>query len=299
LVIYIQLNMTIKKITSIFSLLFLGNVFGQVDENLLMERFFMNAFNSAYVGSEGKSIAIVTRTTWSGVAQAPRLNYLYYSGAPKKNLSFGVSVISNKIYIDTRNQYAVDASYKLKLGGQYILNLGLKAGMTSKKTNLEDLDRITTESNLFITTTNQGNYPVFGAGFLIQGEKLYFSLGTPNFLNPEKFIDDSSFIQNQNPTLYIAAGYSIDLGFFDSTINPYVTSRIIPGVPNQMSIGGNFNFKNTFEIGMGYKSIDYAYVMFMLKLKMGIDIGYATDFGVGNNSNLSRTGFELFAKYRF
>lgn len=273
--------------------------FSQTQENLLMERFFMNAFNPAYVGSEGKSIAIITRTTWSGVTQAPRSNYLYYSGAPKKNLSFGVSVISNKIYIDTRNQYAVDASYKLKLGGQYTMNLGLKAGMASKKTNLEDLDRITTESNPFITTTNQGNYPVFGAGFLIQGEKLYFSLGTPNFLNPEKFIDDSSFIQNQNPILYMAAGYSIDLGFFGSTINPYVTSRIIPGVPNQMSVGGNLNFKNIFEIGMGYKSIDYAFVMFMLKLKMGIDIGYATDFGVGNNSNISRSGFELFAKYRF
>jgi type IX secretion system PorP/SprF family membrane protein len=171
--------------------------FSQTQDNMLMERFFMNAFNPAYVGSEGKSIAIVTRTTWSGVTQAPRSNYLYYSGAPKKNLSFGVSVISNKIYIDTRNQYAVDASYKLKLGGQYTLNLGLKAGIASKKTNLEDLDRITTESNPFITTPGQGNYPVFGAGFLIQGEKLYFSLGTPNFLNPEKFIDDSSFIQNQ------------------------------------------------------------------------------------------------------
>jgi hypothetical protein len=66
-----------------------------------------------------------------------------------------------------------------------------------------------------------------------------------------------------------------------------------------MSIGGNFSFKNVFEIGMGYKNIDYSYVMFMLKLKMGIDIGYATDFGVGDNSNRPRTGYELFAKYRF
>jgi len=41
------------------------------------------------------------------------------------------------------------------------------------------------------------------------------------------------------------------------------------------------NFKNIFEIVAGYKSIDYAYVMFMLKLK--IDIGYAPDFGVGDN----------------
>jgi len=118
-------------------------------------------------------------------------------------------------------------------------------------------------------------------------------------LNPEKFIDDSSFIQNQNPILYMAAGYTIDLGFFDSSLRPYITSKIIPGTTNQMSIGGNFSFKNIFEIGMGYKSIDYSYVMFMLKLKMGIDIGYATDFGVGDNSNRPRTGYELFAKYRF
>ncbi|MDG1057924.1 MAG: PorP/SprF family type IX secretion system membrane protein [Flavobacteriaceae bacterium] len=273
--------------------------FSQTQENLLMERFFMNAFNPAYVGSEGKSVAIVTRTTWSGIADSPRSNYLFYSGAPKKNLSFGVSVISNKVFIDTRSQYSLDASYKLKLGGQYTINLGLKAGLASKKTNLEDLNRITSDSNPYITTTNQGNYPVFGAGFLIQGEKLYFSLGTPNFLNPEKFIDDSSFIQNQNPILYMAAGYTIDLGFFDSSLCPYITSKIIPGTTNQMSIGGNFSFKNIFEIGMGYKSIDYSYVMFMLKLKMGIDIGYATDFGVGDNSNRPRTGYELFAKYRF
>ena len=118
--------------------------------------------------------------------------------------------------------------------------------MASKKTNLEDLDRITTESNPFITTTNQGNYPVFGAGFLIQGEKLYFSLGTPNFLNPEKFIDDSSFIQNQNPILYMAAGYSIDLGFFDSTINPYVTSKIIPGSSQSNEYWWKFQFQKYF-----------------------------------------------------
>ena len=77
-------------------------------------------------------------------------------------------------------------------------------------------------------------------------------------LNPEKFIDDSSFIQNQNPILYMAAGYTIDLGFFDSSLRPYITSKIIPGTTNQMSIGGNFSFKNIFEIGMGYKNIDYS-----------------------------------------
>ena len=52
-----------------------------------MERFFMNAFNPAYVGSEGentdnglpakRSLAVITRTTWSGISEAPRINYIY------------------------------------------------------------------------------------------------------------------------------------------------------------------------------------------------------------------------------
>ena len=40
----------------------------QVQENLLMERFNMNAFNPAYVGSEGREVSFTTRSAWQGVA---------------------------------------------------------------------------------------------------------------------------------------------------------------------------------------------------------------------------------------
>jgi hypothetical protein len=39
----------------------------QVQENLLMERFNMNAFNPAYVGSEGREVSFTTRSAWQGV----------------------------------------------------------------------------------------------------------------------------------------------------------------------------------------------------------------------------------------
>ena len=43
----------------------------QVQENLLMERFNMNAFNPAYVGSEGREVPFTTRPPWQGAADAP------------------------------------------------------------------------------------------------------------------------------------------------------------------------------------------------------------------------------------
>ena len=81
-----------------------------------MKRFNMNAFNPAYAGSDGREVSFTTRSTQKGVKDAPKSNYFYYSGNPKKNLSLGLSVISNKKYIDTRNIYTADASYMLEIG---------------------------------------------------------------------------------------------------------------------------------------------------------------------------------------
>ena len=297
-----------KRLTILFFLTFVTTK-AQVQENFLMERFFMNAFNPAYVGSEGessddglpakRSLAVITRTTWAGVSKAPRINYIYYSGSPKKNLTFGLSVISNKVYIDTRTQYALDASYKLKLGQGYSLFLGAKVGMASKNSNIDELQRLTQEVNPAITPTAQGSYPIFGVGFLLKYEKLFFSFGTPSFLNPEKFLSDPSFVRNENPIFYSVLGGNVDLGVQSLSFNPYYSIKIIPNATNQTSVGGNLDYKNFFEFGGGYKSIGYAYLMGMVKLKMGIDIGYATDFGAGNTASNNRSGFEIFAKYRF
>ena len=87
----------------------------QVNENLLMERFNMNAFNPAYAGSEGRVISFTTRSTWQGVSDAPRMNYFYYSGNPKNNLALGLSIINNKVFVDDRTLYSIDASYQLTL----------------------------------------------------------------------------------------------------------------------------------------------------------------------------------------
>ena len=66
------------KNTVLVSLLLISiSGIAQVNEDMLMERFNMNAFNPAYVGSEGREISFTTRSTWQGVADAPKINYLF------------------------------------------------------------------------------------------------------------------------------------------------------------------------------------------------------------------------------
>ena len=66
-------------------LIFSGYIIqAQVQENMLMERFNMNAFNPAYVGSEGREVSFTTRSFWQGIAGSPKTSYFFYSGNPKR-----------------------------------------------------------------------------------------------------------------------------------------------------------------------------------------------------------------------
>ena len=272
----------------------------QVQENLLMERFNMNAFNPAYVGSEGREVSFTTRSSWQGVSGSPKMSYFFYSGNPKNNLSLGASVISNKVFIDSRTQYAIDASYQLEMGGGTNLFLGVKAGATNKKTDIEGLSRITEVANPAISTDGNAIFPVFGFGALLKSEKFYISASIPNFLNPVKFVKDNAFISSEKPPIYLLVGTSIDTGVFGSKLKPFISAKLIPDGQNQTHIGGTFDFKDTVEIGGGYKSIGYSNILLIVKTKFGLSAAYAYDFGIPNGeSAVTRSGNEIFVKFRF
>lgn len=274
--------------------------FSQVQENLLMERFNMNAFNPAFVGTEGREVAFTSRSTWIGVADAPTTNYFFYSGGRKKNLSLGASIISNQIYIDTRTQYALDASYQLEMGGGANLYLGVKAGATSKKTDIEELERITQTANPAISTNGNALFPVFGFGALLKGQKFYLSASIPNFLNPIKFVKDDTFIGSEKPVTYLLAGTNINTGAFGSKLKPFVSARLNPNGENQMHLGGTFDYKNIIEVGGGYKSTGYSNVMLIVKTKFGLTAAYAYDFGTpSGQAAVTKSGNEIFLKFKF
>jgi len=289
------------KNTVLVSLLLISiSGIAQVNENMLMERFNMNAFNPAYVGSEGREISFTTRSSWQGVQDAPKINYLFYSGKTKNNISFGASVISNKVYIDTRTQYAIDASYQLEMGKGYKVFLGVKAGAGTKDTDLDALERITTVANPSIATKGNALYPVFGFGALLKSEKFYLSASIPNVLNPEKFVDQDTFIGSEKPVTYLLAGTSINTGVFGSKMKPFISTKLIPDGENQTHMGGTFDFKDTIEIGGGYKSTGYANVLLIVKTKFGLTAAYAYDFGTPSGSAaITTSGTEIFLKFKF
>ena len=132
------------------------------------------------------------------------------------------------------------------------------------------------------------------------GHSVYLSASIPNVLNPEKFVDEDTFIGSEKPVTYLLAGTSINTGVFGSKIKPFISTKLIPDGENQTHMGGTFDFKDTIEMGGGYKSTGYANVLLIVKTKFGLTAAYAYDFGTPSGSAaITTSGTEIFLKFKF
>ena len=103
----------------LFLLLFLGAFFNsKAQQEPLLAAFHtqMNLVNPAFAGHKaGTEIGITSRNQWVSIENAPRGQFLTFSSERKNNIGLGISVISNKFFVEKSTSFAVDFSYKLNL----------------------------------------------------------------------------------------------------------------------------------------------------------------------------------------
>jgi len=87
----------------------------------------MNVINPAYAGADAPNmLSLTSRRQWTSIENTPNTIALAFSSARKNNVGLGVSVVSDKIFIEQQTFAYVDFSYKLELGSDSQLFLGLK-----------------------------------------------------------------------------------------------------------------------------------------------------------------------------
>lgn len=89
----------------------------------------MNVINPAYAGAENSnSFSFNSRQQWSSVQDAPSTLAFSYSSARKNNVGLGISVVSDKVFVEQQTSANVDFSYRLQTNESTQLFLGIKAG---------------------------------------------------------------------------------------------------------------------------------------------------------------------------
>ena len=98
----------------------------QQDGYLSLYNFNMNLINPAFAGSEGSHVfSLTSRNQWNTIEDSPQTTGFSYSFARSNNVGLGVSIISDKIFIENQTMITIDFPTNSNWGMivQYFLEL--------------------------------------------------------------------------------------------------------------------------------------------------------------------------------
>jgi type IX secretion system PorP/SprF family membrane protein len=291
---------TIKTLA--FTVLVLSSIAAKAQQqpNFLFFEQNMSLFNPAYTGSEGSLAGLQYRSAWSGIEDAPRAASFIYHTKEKNKASWGVSYLSDRVYVENQGIVAVDYSYKLTLGANTNLYLGIKAGAVYNNLDAQGLDRITQESNANLNSIQNYMNPLVGIGLLLKGEKYFIGLSTPNMLNSKRYKEAEGLATTatDKPHLYTTAGFHLKLNN-TITLSPSMLYRMVADAPNQLTAIAKLTLKDKISVGVGVSNNDYISSMLLLKLNQ-IDLGFGYEIGQRTSSTALRANTsEMMLRYRF
>jgi type IX secretion system PorP/SprF family membrane protein len=194
---------------------------------------------------------------------------------------------------------AVDYSYKLTLGANTNLYLGIKAGVVYNNLDATGLDRITQESNANLNSIQNYMNPLVGTGLLLKGEKYFIGLSTPNVLNSKRYKEAEGLATSatDKPHLYTTAGFHLKLNNA-ITLSPSMLYRIVADTPNQLTAIAKLALKEKVSLGVGMSNNDYISTMLQFKMKQ-MDLGFCYEIGQRTSATALRANTsELMLRYR-
>ena len=292
-----------KNTLRIVVLLLFGTIYAQQEPNYSLYRYSMNVINPAYAGADGNtSITANIRSQWVNVQDAPETQSFFFATPLGKRVGIGVSVVSDKTFIEKQTSYNIDFSYQLPISDGTNLYLGLKAGGGTY-----DIDRNGLSNySIFpidpaIENIDDGFNPNFGIGGYLVNDKYFISLSIPALLKTDSVDSDSGRVTyaTSNAHVYFSGGYNFRLN--DNTeFRPSTLIRYVSGAPLSLDITAAFKFFDSFEVGAAYRTDNAITGLMMLSLADWVNIGYAYDSSTVNEiSDVSNGTHEILFRLNF
>lgn len=282
----------------LFLMLLSFDGYAQQDPQYTQYMYNMDIVNPAYAGSRGTlSINMLARTQWVGIDGAPKTVTLGVNAPVGRNVSLGLSAISDRLGpVKEQNLYA-DFSYTLTTSEEGRLALGLKGGVT-----LFDVGLL----SLFLPQTFQGDdvafednineiFPNFGAGAYYYTDKFYVGLSVPNLL-------ESKHLEKQHGTFtrasekmhfFFTTGYVFQVSE-NTKLKPSVMAKAVTGAPLSVDVSANALFNERLELGLNYRLDDSLGALINFGITPELRLGFAYDYTLSNLGKYNSGTYEAF-----
>jgi len=246
--------------------------FSQQESYYTLYRYNMNVINPAYAGALGKNVfAFTSRRQWSSMEDAPSTLAFSYSSERENNVGLGLSVVSDKVFIEQQTFAYVDFSYKLDMESTQ-LYLGLKAGGNFYSADPIALSAYSASSDPAQQQLSRFN-PNVGAGALLKGELFWASFSIPRLFNVKRESDNLAVTAKDRMHSYLGGGVDLPIGS-GLLVKPSVMLRKVKGLPVTTDFTGMLSWQNQFDVGISYRSSSSFALLSVISLG-GFDIGYA------------------------
>lgn len=286
-----------KRLLAILIILSLSStLYAQQDPHYTQYMYNQAVINPAYAGSqEHIAITMLYRNQWTGLDGAPD-TFTFSGHSPVgEKVGLGLSVIADKIGPVKENNIYADFSYKLSLGGNHTLSLGLKGGLTLHDISLADVTVIDPNDPLFSQNVNSTT-PNVGAGLFFYSDKYYFGLSVPNFLNSVHLDESGVTFGSETQHYFVTGGYVFQLS--ESTkFKPSFMVKSAFSAPTSFDLNANFLFFDKFEIGGSYRLEDSFSGMVNFAFTPNIKLGYAYDRIMSDLDVVTNSSHEVFLQF--
>ena len=285
--------MNIKKIILIVVVLstgFTDAIFGQQTPIFADYSYNSVVFNPAHAGFyPGTDIVLTSRGHLNAVEGSPKnIGLTINSPIARKNMGLGAGFYSDQVGVANVTGLFAAYSYKLFFNSDsstwwdynpHVLSFGITSGFMIYNENLLDLD-IQNDPN-FAKNINT-IIPTIGAGVFYNREHIYIGLSAPNLLKDA--LSSESNLNIETP-YYLYAGFRVfTTRFKEIMINPSVLIKSVSGAPIQVDFNTKINYKNKFEIGVGYRTNSSVNFLVGLHMSNNFRLLYNYNKTVNNNS---------------
>ena len=260
-------------------------IYSQQESYYSLYNYNMQVINPAYAGAEADLLfSFINRSQWESLDDSPKTMAFSLSSKRKNNVGLGLSVVSDKVFVEKQTFAYLDFSYLLDMGKTKIF-LGLKGGGNFYRASSLDLE----DFNLTIDPA-QGELsrfnPNVGAGLYIKNKIYWFSVSIPRLFNVKRN-DDLSLGAKDRVHSYVGGGFDLPISK-SLTFKPMIMLRKVKSLPLSKDIGGFLSILNKFDIGISHRSNSSFSAMTLVKISKRLDIGYAYESPI-NNSLLNQS----------
>jgi len=272
-----------------------NNLYSQQDPYLSFYQEQLNVFNPARVGSEGQILSIISRNQWVSIKNAPKMQIFSLSSERGKNVGLGISIISEKYFIEKNTIASLDFSYKLPFNSSTNLFLGIRAGGNFFSADLTGFSDGNNNSSDPAQSSISFFKPNLGIGAFLKGENYWVSLSVPRMLknnSSEQLISPPNLIYT-----YFASGVKFNINDTFS-IKPSLLMRNVKGYKSVADFTFLTGYKDVLDIGGSYRTNSNFSLMLLTKLK-SFTLGYAYEAGIRNkNKNISLNTHEVILRFQ-